>query len=277
MKKFSITLLALSLILSLGIGLIACNKNDEKWIGFDTEFAEAVCEKLGVTPVFQEIDWDNKEIELKGKSIDCIWNGFTVNDERKAELTFSKSYMMNKQAVIIKKSNASKYTTLESLKSAKLSAEAGSAGEDAIKEDDFLKQATYNSMQAQTDVLFELISGTSDAGVIDYVMAMAYVGKGDYADLMIIEDIELAYEEYAIGFRKNSDIAEKINEIMLELYEDETLLNLGKKYDIDVQLLDISKVDTPTYTNSVKDYEYIKEKGTLVIGITNFKPMNYKA
>lgn len=212
-----------------------------KWIGFDTEFAEAVCAELGLKAVFQEIDWDTKEVELKSKTIDCIWNGFTVNDERKENVDFTKSYMMNEQAVVVKASNASKYTSLESLKSAKIAAEGGSAGVDAIKGDEYLKQAKLISVSAQTDCLLELISGTSDAAVMDYVMAMSYVGKGDYADLVIVESIDLAYEEYAIGFRKGSNLDEKVNEVMVKLYKDGTLLEIAQKYDIEVQLLDLSK------------------------------------
>lgn len=269
MKKFAIALLVFAVIISSVFCLTACNKNSKdyeyilkkgtmiigitdfapmnykdttgKWIGFDTEFAEAVCKELQVTPKFQEINWDTKEIELKAKNIDCIWNGFTVNEERKKEVDFTNSYMMNEQAVVIKKSNTSKYTSLESLKDAKIAAESGSAGEDAIKDDEFLKQAKFTGMGVQTDVLMELISGTSDAGVIDYVMAMSYVGKGDYADLMIVDSISLAYEEYAIGFRKGSNMDEKINEVMLKLYNDGTLKKIAEKYEIEVQLIDLTK------------------------------------
>lgn len=71
-------------------------------IGFETEFATAVCEELGLTPKFVEINWNSKEAELKGKSIDCIWNGMTINDERKANMSISIPYMQNKQVMVTK-------------------------------------------------------------------------------------------------------------------------------------------------------------------------------
>ncbi|MBQ5777622.1 MAG: transporter substrate-binding domain-containing protein, partial [Oscillospiraceae bacterium] len=70
-------------------------------IGFETEFAEAVCEKIGVEPVFQEINWDSKEIELNAKNIDCIWNGMTITEERAANMEISKPYMENKQVLVV--------------------------------------------------------------------------------------------------------------------------------------------------------------------------------
>jgi polar amino acid transport system substrate-binding protein len=269
MKKIAVVVIAVLVMVASVLTLTACNNSakdfeyvtkkgtmvigitdfkpmnykdtDGKWIGFDTEFAEAVGKELGVKVIFQEIEWDNKEIELNSKAIDCIWNGFTVNDERRENIDFTKSYMMNKQAVIVKASNQDTYTTLESLKAAKIAAEAGSAGQKAIEDDEFLKQAQFVSLSFQTDCLLELLSGTSDAAVIDYVMAKSYIGKGDYASLVIVEDINLAYEEYAIGFRKGSNLDEKVSEVMVKLYNDGTLTMLAEKYEIGVQLLNLAK------------------------------------
>ena len=72
-------------------------------VGFETEFATAVCDKLGLTPKFQEISWNAKETELAAKNIDCIWNGMTINDERKENMSITIPYMQNKQVKIVKK------------------------------------------------------------------------------------------------------------------------------------------------------------------------------
>ena len=100
--------------------------------GFDTEFAKAVCEKLGVEAEFVEIDWDNKFPELASKSIDCIWNGMTITDEVKLNADVSKAYVKNAQVVVMNKEKAADYQTVESLADVKFAAEAGSAGEAAI-------------------------------------------------------------------------------------------------------------------------------------------------
>ena len=81
------------------------NYTDENgnFTGFDTELAIVVCEKLGVEPQFVEIDWNTKEVELNAKSIDCIWNGLTINEERKATMEITKPYVKNAQVVLIKR------------------------------------------------------------------------------------------------------------------------------------------------------------------------------
>ena len=70
-----------------------------KLTGFETEFAEAVCAKLGIKAKFQEISWNAKETELAAKNIDCIWNGFTITEERKNALSFTKAYLNNDQVL----------------------------------------------------------------------------------------------------------------------------------------------------------------------------------
>ena len=98
-------------------------------IGFETEFAEAVCEKLGYKAKFQEINWDAKETELNSGAIDCIWNGMTITDERKENMGISNPYMENKQVLVVKAENAEKYADAAALADAAIVAEAGSAGE----------------------------------------------------------------------------------------------------------------------------------------------------
>ncbi len=209
-----------------------------EFVGFDTEFAKAVCEKLGIEPDFVEINWDTKETELKAKSIDCIWNGFTINEERKKNLEFTKPYIENKQVVVVKKSNADKYKDTASLSGANLVAETSSAGEDAIKDDENLSKATYTAVPKQTDGLLEVKSGTADAVVLDYTLANAMVGDGtDYADLTIVDGLDLAVEDYGIGFRKGSDMAEKVNGVIDELLQDGTLQKIAEKYELSAILI----------------------------------------
>lgn len=200
--------------------------------GFDTDFAKAVCAKLGFEPVFQIIDWDAKETLLKSGDIDCIWNGLTVKEDRRENMDFTKTYLTNKQCVVIKKSDADKFTSKESLEGALMTAEKDSAGEAAILEDPVLKKASYTSSAAQSNALIALKSGNFDAIVIDYTMARANTGKGDYADLMIVESISLKDEEYAIGFRIGSDMTAKVNAIIDELIADGTLAAIAAKYDL---------------------------------------------
>lgn len=90
--------------LIIGITLFAPMNYKEggELVGFETEFAKAVCEKLGVKAKFQEINWDSKEVELESKSIDCIWNGMTITDERLENMSITVPYMRNKQVMVAK-------------------------------------------------------------------------------------------------------------------------------------------------------------------------------
>lgn len=202
--------------------------------GFETEFTKAVCEKLGVEAKFQEIEWDKKEIELNAKTIDAIWNGLTVTEERKENMGFSKSYVRNKQVVVIKTDNKDKYTDEASMAGASCAAESGSAGQTAIETSSVLSQNEFVGSSAQKDVLLEVKSGTVELGVLDYVMAKASIGEGtDYSDLMIVEGVELAPEEYAIGMRKgDTETIEKVNGAIDELVADGTLKALAEKYGL---------------------------------------------
>jgi len=202
--------------------------------GFETDFANAVCEKLGVKAKFQEIEWEQKETELKSKAIDCIWNGLTVTEERKENMAFSTAYVSNRQVAIIRKADADKYTDAASMAGATMIAENGSAGETAIQSDATLSQNKYIAASAQKDALLEVKAGTSDIAVIDYIMAKAVIKDDtDYSDLMIVESVQLKPEEYAIGFRlEDKELLAEVNKIIDELVKDGTLAKIAEKYDM---------------------------------------------
>ena len=211
------------------------NYTDEngEFTGFDTEFAKAVCEKLGVEPEFVEINWDTKIVELDAKSIDCIWNGMTITDDLKENIAVSDPYVKNMQVVVIKDSNKDTFKDTASLSGASLVAEAGSAGQAAIEADENLSQANLTTVTKQTDALLEIESGASDAAVLDWTLAKSMIGEGtDFTDLMMIDGVELSVEEYGIGFRKDSDLCTEVNKIMAELVEDGTLPALAEKYGL---------------------------------------------
>ena len=201
--------------------------------GFETEFAKAVCAELGVEPKFQEINWDTKEVELKSKTIDCIWNGMTITDERKEAMSISDPYMENKQVMVTKESNVEKYSTAEGVKEANVVAEAGSAGETVAKEDAFFKDAVYLAADSQAKALMEVKAGTSDIAIIDYVMSIGTLRAGsDYADLKVVEAQSLSPEQYGVAFRKDSDTTQKVNEAMKKLAENGKLKEIADKYSL---------------------------------------------
>ena len=212
---------------------------DGKLTGFETEFAEAVCDKLGVKADFQEIEWDSKEVELNAKSIDCIWNGMTITDERKENMDISTAYMANKQVMVVKKENAEKYAKADNAKDARVIAEAGSAGEEVAQGEDFFKDSKYTAADSQAKALMEVKSGTSDIAIIDYVMSIGTLRAGsDYSDLTIVSEKDFSPEEYGIAFRKDSPkTLEKVNEAIQALADEGKLTEIAKKYNLEDQIL----------------------------------------
>lgn len=250
MKKILSAVLCAAMLLGIG----GCKKSeDEKFVvgityfepmnyfdengeltGFETEFTKAVCEKMGKTPEFREIEWEKKELELNSGTIDAIWNGLTVTEERKENMAFSTSYIRNKQVAVIKKDNAEKFADINAMQGIKVAAESGSAGQDAIEANEVLASDEFVGCAAQKDVLLELKAGTVDVGVMDYVMAKASIGDGtDYSDLMIVESVNLMPEEYAVGLRlDDKETLDAINKAIDEMVKDGSLLKLCEKYDL---------------------------------------------
>ncbi len=205
--------------------------NDKgEFVGFDTEYAKLVCKELGVEAEFIKINWDTKEVDLNSGNIDCIWNGFTITKEREEQLDFSTPYLRNKQVVVIRTEDAEKFTDAKSLEKAKITAEKDSAGETAVLTD--FKNATYVKSDLQSKALMAVKSKNYDACVVDLTVAQANAGKGDYKDLMILENIDLTDEEYGIGFRTGSNLTAEVNKITEKLQKDGTLEKLAKKYDV---------------------------------------------
>lgn len=147
--------------------------------------------------------------------------------------------------------------------------EAGSAGEEAANE----KGYKTNAVNSQADALMEVQAGTSDAAIIDLLMAGAMIGEGtSYPDL--IHTDELTTEEYGVGCRKGSDLAAYINSVFGEAYADGTMKDIASKYGVQEALLEQSKSDFTEAADG--DVAYIKSKGSLIVGITDFAPMDYE-
>lgn len=204
---------------------------EDKLTGFDTEFAEAVCAKLGVEPEFVEINWDTKFVTLDSKKIDCIWNGMTISEEVKKNCDVSKAYVKNAQVVVMNKDVIENYKDVESLKGLKFTAEAGSAGETAITENAL--DENYVPVATQADAILAVAGGQADACVIDITMAKATTAEGTSYDSLTYS-LELTSEEYGIGYRKGSNLTEKIDAIIDELNADGTLPGLAEKYELNL-------------------------------------------
>ena len=127
-----------------------------------------------------------------------------------------------------------KYQDEASLSDLTFAVEAGSAGEDEVEAIGILRSTPVT---AQADALMEVAAGTSDAAVIDLLMAAAMIGEGtSYADLTYT--VSLNSEEYGVGFRKGSDLAEELNKFFAECYEDGSIQKCAEKYGVQAALIE---------------------------------------
>ena len=258
MKKVLALVLSLVLVVGVVTALAACggkgsdetkktvivgytiyepmNYKDEngKLIGFDTELAEKVFGNLGYEVVFTEINWDNKYSDLNTNTIDCVWNGFTANTAdddgvaRADKVDFSYNYMENRQVVVVKSDAA--IEKAEDLSGKLGIAESGSAGETYAKG---FEGSTFKGFTKQTDCLIDIKAGTADFAVVDAQLAKSYVGKGDYADLKIVDALSSDVEYYAIGFKKGSELTALVNAQLEALGADGTIKALAEKYGVE--------------------------------------------
>ena len=203
-----------------------------EWIGFDADMAKAFAESLGVTAEFQVIDWDNKILELDGKTIDCVWNGMTLTDEVTSSMECTNAYLNNAQVVVVPADVADQYQDEESLKDLSFAVEAGSAGEAEVS----ALGLNYTPVSSQADALMEVASKSSDAAVIDSLMAGAMIGEETgYADLTYT--IGLNSEEYGVGFRKGSDLAAALNDYFTTSLEDGSMEKVAETYGVQAALI----------------------------------------
>ena len=168
-----------------------------------------------------------QKTELETKAIDCAWNGMTITDEVKLNMSVSNAYATNQQVVVMKADKIADIKSADDLKGLKVAVETGSAGKDVAEG---LELNTI-VLENQAATLLEVSAGKSDAAIIDSTMAAAMTGEGtDYAGLAA--GLQLVDEQYGIVFRKESDLTEKMNEFLAKAKADGTLQQLADQYKV---------------------------------------------
>ena len=274
MKKLLTLLLTLILSLTAVVGLTACN-DEEKIVdvtpnqitvgytvyspmnytddngvfcGFDTELALRVFGALGYDVKFREIDWANKYVELNNDTVDCVWNGFTRNSTDKNEqgeevsredlCDFSIDYMLNGQVLISKTANA--ITELSALEGKSLAYETNSAADSLIngEESDFNGISINKSnLPYQINAAEQVMNGNKDYAVIDVILAKDLIANNPAYSDVVICDIDLGVEYYAIAFKTGSTLTAKVNVILKAFAETGYLTELATKYGIENSLI----------------------------------------
>lgn len=205
-------------------------RNDENQIvGYDIDLAREVTRRLGVQLVPQPIDWNAKEQELNTGKIDCIWNGFTITDERKKAMTFTKPYLRNAQVVVVKKGSG--YTTLASLKGKKVGLQAGSSAAGALEAAKDFRASLKEVVEFKDNLtaLMDLEARGVDAVVMDLILAEDNIKRSGKAYVVLKET--LAPEVFGVGFRKN-DLAlrDAVQQALEAMAKDGTLAKVTVKW-----------------------------------------------
>lgn len=204
-----------------------------EYVGFDLELAQAVCDNLGWELVKKPVNWDSKDMELNSGSIDCIWNGFTING-REDDYTWSDPYVNNEQVIVAAADSG--IEKLEDLAGKNVVVQAASAAVDALNSDDNKDlTASFASLTENPDyntAFMNLDSGAADAIAVDIGVAkyqLAQRGEDKY----VILDEKLRSEQYGIGFKKgNEELRDIVWDEVLKLYESGEVEELAEKYDI---------------------------------------------
>lgn len=213
-----------------------------EYVGFDLELAQAVCELEGWELVKSPINWDSKDMELNSGSIDCIWNGFTING-RENDYEWSDPYINNEQVIVVAESSGIK--TFADLKDKTVGVQAASAAEGLFKDEGSRVELakTFKKLSPFSDyntAFTELKSGSIDALAIDIGVAN-YQLKSRGEGYVMLEE-KLNSEQYGIGFKKgNTELRDTINKDLKKLNEDGTVKKLAEKYSIDTSMICIGE------------------------------------
>lgn len=198
-------------------------------VGYDIDLAKEVASRLGVEFKAQPINWDSKEQELSTGNIDCIWNGLTITEERKAALSFTEAYLDNAQVVVVR--NDSGYNTLADLKGATIGLQAGSSAADAVDANEDFKKSLAEIVPFEQNLmaLQDLKIKGVDAVVMDVVVA-EYSIKASGLPFHTLKE-SLASEEYGVAFRKNDlKLTAEVQKILEEMAADGTVAKISEKW-----------------------------------------------
>ena len=203
--------------------------DDNQIVGYDIDLAKEVARRLGVQLVPQPIDWNAKEQELNTGKIDCIWNGFTITEERKQAMLFSKPYLRNAQVVVVKK--GSPYTTLASLKGKKVGLQAGSSAADALNAAKDFKASLKEVVEFKDNLtaLMDLEAKGVDAVVMDLILANDNIKRSGKPYEVLKET--LAPEVFGVGFRKgDTSLRDAVQGALEAMAKDGTLAGITTKW-----------------------------------------------
>lgn len=206
--------------------------DDGEYVGFDLELAQEVCDRNDWKLVKQPVDWDAKDMEIDSGTIDCIWNGFTMNG-REDEYTWSDPYIDNKQVMVV--ATDSGINSFDDLSGKLVETQADSSALAALQGDQKKLADTFGSLTeiAEYNTAFmDLESGACDAIAMDIGVAYYQINSRKNPDDYKVLDEEISSEQYAVGFKLgNEELRDKVQATLDEMAEDGTVAKIAEKYE----------------------------------------------
>lgn len=206
--------------------------DDGEYIGFDLDLAEEVAERNGWELIKQPIDWDSKDLELSSGTIDCIWNGFTMNG-REGDYTWSEPYVDNSQVFVVAEDSG--ISTFDDLAGKIIAVQTASSALDALNSEDCadLKNSFAQLIEIPdyNTAFMNLEAGSVDAIAMDIGVANYQIENRD--NKYIILDESIISEKYGIGFLKgNDELKDKVQETLNAMVDDGTFLEIANKWNL---------------------------------------------
>ena len=247
MKKLVASVLAVA---TMALAFAGCGKKDDKkfvvgfdqefppmgfvaddgsYVGFDLDLAKEAAKRMGREFVAQPIAWDSKDQELATGNIDCIWNGFTMSEERISKYTWTDPYMANAQVVVVKSDSG--IATLDDLAGKVVAVQKDSSGLTAVEGNPALKDSFAQLIEVDSylNAMMELEMGSVDAIVMDEIVAR-YEIQTSGKDFVVL-DQTVSTEEYGVGFLLgNTEFRDKVQKTLEEMAADGTMAEISNKW-----------------------------------------------
>ena len=202
---------------------------DNEIVGYDIDLAKEVAKRLGVDFRAQPIDWDAKEMELETGKIDCVWNGFTITEERKNALSFTEAYLNNDQVLVVREDSG--INSLADAAGKIIGIQSGSSAQEAVDDNAAFASSIAKTIMFKDNItaLNDLDIGGVDGVVMDSVVANYSIAQTRKPFKVINES--LANEGYGVGFRKNEpELRDAVWNILKEMQKDGTVTAISQKW-----------------------------------------------
>ena len=205
------------------------------YAGIDVEIAKAACGRLGWTPDFRQISWQEKDRLLADGEVDCLWGSFSMNG-REDRYRWAGPYMYSRQVVMVQAS--SDIYGLGDLNGKRIAVQSSSKPEELFLEHQVPGVEQVDSVYCfanTVDVFAALDKSYVDACAGHETAYLTFIA-GRAGEYRVLEP-ELLRAGLGAAFYKDdgSGRAEALNEMLHELVADGTVAAILESYGVDAQ------------------------------------------